>query len=269
MRENIFVPMILVLGMCAGFLFFLPSRRPARDIPKTQVEIQTEEKYEPEQLDTFDKKYQVLRTYDEDVSHRGIPRYTRKIKVNLGLSAEELSDNLVHAAWEMQKEKDAKAIQIFAYKPDDMERYLYTAGKCTLAPFGSWAEATNTQYNSVSNMKPVVELAEVYFIDIPPLLKVKSNVVINTPNTKLYRTRDIDTDDVTAYLKKGQRAIIVGNMRSFSTDEFLDFYLIQFSAKGKKTITGWVFGNTLDEVQDTSVTQPIQKKKTKEKHKHK
>lgn len=112
-------------------------------------------------------------------------------------------------------------------------------------------------------MKPVVELAKVYFIDVPPLLKIKSNVVINTQNTKLYRTRDINPDDVVAHIKKGQRAVIVGNMRSFSTDEFNDFYMIQFSTKGKKNIRGWVFGNKLDEVQNKLVTQPITKRKHK------
>lgn len=166
------------------------------------------------------------------------------------MSAEELSDNLIHAALEIQKEKNAKDVQIFAYRPDDMERDLYTAGVCTL-----------------SNMHPIVELAEVYFMDVPSLLKAESNVVINTPNTKLYRTRDIDPDDVITYLKKGQRAIIVGSMRIFSTDEFSDFYMIRLNTKGKKNITGWVFGDTLDEVQDVPVTQPSTKKKTQKKRK--
>lgn len=252
--ENIYsllALMVLVLGIGVGFLFFLPHHKPARDIAKPQVEIQNEVKPEPEQLNTFDKKYQVLRYYDEDVSFRGVPRYTRKIKVKLGLSREELRANLIHAAWEMQKEKNARAIWIFAYRPDDVDRDIYSTGSCILAPFGDVAKATDPKYNSVSNLTPVVEIAEVYFKDIPPLLKADTNVIVNTPNTKLYRTRDIDPDDVIAHLKKGQRAVIAGSMRNFSSDEFCDFYMIQFTAKGKKTVTGWVFGNTLDEVQDT------------------
>ena len=254
MRENIFslfALIILVLSIGVGSLFFLPHRRSAREMTKPQSEIKTEEKSKPEQIDTFDKKYQVLRYYDEDVSFRGVPRYTRKIKIKLGLSAEELTANLIHAAWEMQEEKNAKAVKILAFRPDDIERAFFTAGECILAPFGLWAEATNTAANSVSNLKPVIHLAEVYFKDIPPLLKADTNVIINTPNTKLYRTRDIDPDDVIAHLKKGQRAVIAGSMRSFSSDKFHDFYMIQFIAKGKKKIIGWVFGNTLDEVQDT------------------
>ncbi|MBQ4401695.1 MAG: hypothetical protein II832_05975 [Synergistaceae bacterium] len=270
MRKDIFVPMILVLCMGVGLLFFLPYRRPLHKIPTPQVEIQTEGKHEPEQPEQpemFDKKYQVLRMYDEGVSFRSIHKYTRKIKVNLGLSREELIANLIHAAWEMHKEKDAKAVKIFAYRPDDMERDLYTAGICTLAPFGRWAEATNTQYNSVSSLKPVVELAKVYFINVPPLLKAWSNVVINAPNTKLYRTRDMDPDYVITYLKQGQKAIIVGSIRGFSTDEFCDLYMIQITTKGKKNVAGWVFGDALNEVQDTPVTQPTTKKKTQKKRK--
>ena len=254
MRENIFslfALIILVLSIGVGFLFFLPHRRSAREMTKPQSEIKTEEKSKSEQIDTFDKKYQVLRYYDEDVSFRGVPRYTRKIKVNLGLSREELRANLIHAAWEMQKEKYARAIWIFAYRPDDVDRDIYSTGSCILAPFGDVAKATDPKYNSVSNLTPVIEIAEVYFKDIPPLLKADTNVIINTPNTKLYRTRDIDPDDVIAYLKKGQRAVVVGSKRSFETDKFHDFYMIQFTAKGNRIVTGWVFGNTLDEVQDT------------------
>ena len=261
------IPMILVLCIGAGFLFFLPHHKSINEIAKTQVEVHDEAKPESEQPDTFDKKYQVLRIYDEDVSYRNVPRFTRAIKVKLGLSAEELRDNLIHAAWEMQKEKDARAVWIFAYRPDDVDRYVYTAGRCILAPFGDVAKATDSKYNSISNLTPVVDIAEVYFANVPPLLKADTNVAINTPNTKLYRTRDIEPDDVIAYLKKGQRAVIVGSMRSFTTDEFSDFYMIQLSSKGKKSVTGWVSSNALDEVQDTPATQLITKKKAPKKHK--
>lgn len=268
MKENIFAVMIFTLAIIAGFLFFLPSHKPVHEKTEPQqVEIQSHEKNDVTQADSFDKKYKVLYTYDEDVSFRNVPRYTRKIKVKLGLSAEELQANLIHAAWEMQKEKDARAVWIFAYRPDDVDRYVYTAGRCILAPFGDVAKATDSKYNSISNLTPVVDIAEVYFANVPPLLKADTNVAINTPNTKLYRTRDIEPDDVIAYLKKGQRAVIVGSMRSFTTDEFSDFYMIQLSSKGKKRVIGWVSSNALDEVQDTPVTQTTTKKKTPKKHK--
>ena len=258
MKENVFsllIPMALVLCLGVGAIFFMPHSRPTHEIAKTQVEIQNEVKLEAEQPDTFNKKYQVLYTYDENISFRGVPRYTRKIKIKLGLSAEELEANLIHAAWEMQKEKNAKGVIIFAYRADDIQCDMYSAGKCILAPFGEWDKATDRSANSVLNLKPVIDIAEVYFKNIPPILKVKTNVIINMQNTMLHKDSNIDTDNVITTLKKGLKAIIVDGKRTFSTDDFLDVYKIRFTVKGNKTTAGWVLGNNLDVSQTISNTQ--------------
>ena len=83
------------------------------------------------------------------------------------------------------------------------------------------------------------------------MLRIKSNVTINTQNTKLYKDSDVDSDSVVTTLRKGFKAIIVGSKRIFSTDDFLDIYKIRFTVKGNKTAAGWVFGNNLDEAQNT------------------
>ena len=251
MKKGIIVATILAITLSIWWKVFIPVPKPRTDRIKLQTFTQNNEEKNVEQPDIFNKKYQVLYGLDEDVSLYGFPRYTRKILMNLGLSEEELTDNLIHAALELQKEKNATAIMIFAYRSDDTRRDMYSAGKCTLAPFGDWAKATDKKFNSISNLKPVIDIAKVYFKDIPPMLRIKSNVVINMQNTKLYKDSDVDPDQVVTMLKKGLKAIIVGSKRTFSTDDFLDIYKIRFSVRGNKTAAGWVLGNNLDESQNT------------------
>ena len=250
MKKGITFIITLAIGISIWWQIFIPAHKTKRERIKPQALTQNTEDKNINQTEIFDKKYQVLYGLDENISLYGFPRYTRKILVNLGLSRKELTDNLVHAAWELQKEKSATAVMIFAYRRDDPQRNLYSAGRCTLAPFGDWAKATDKKYNSVSNLSPIIDIAEIYFKDIPPMYKIKSNVVINTHNTKLYKNNDLDSDNVIAYLRKGLEAIIVGSQRTFSTDDFLDIYKIRFTVKGNKTAAGWVFGNDLDESQN-------------------
>ena len=109
------------------------------------------------------------------------------------------------------------------------QRELYSAGRCILAPFGDWAKAADKQFNSISNLTPVIDIAEVYFTNIPPMYRIKSNVIVNVQNTKLYKNEDMNPDDIITTLKKGTKAIIVGSKRIFSMDEFTDIYKIRFT----------------------------------------
>lgn len=246
MKKGIMITLIVAMIASLWWKIFIPdtSTKKRKVIP--QVSTQHEEETIPTQINKFNKKYLVLYALDENISLHEVTRYTRKILVNLGLSRKELEENLIHAAWELQKEKKATAVMIFAYRMDDTQRELYTAGRCILAPFGDWAKATDKQSNSISNLKPVIDIAKVYFTNIPPMYKIKSSVVVNTDNTSLYKNKDLESENIIAKLKKGTEAIIVDSKRFFSTDDFMDIYKIRFPVRRGKTITGWVFGNNLD-----------------------
>ena len=93
---------------------------------------------------SFTPVYRVVE--DEDLTLFGVPRFKRVIYLPLGLDKETLSLNLRDAAWELQKEKNAVAAVIFAYREDDLRRDGgFTAGKCTVAPFGYWAKAVEVR----------------------------------------------------------------------------------------------------------------------------
>lgn len=244
MKKGIIITLVVVIIASLWWKIFIPDTKPKKK--KIQVPVQYKEEKTTNQKDKFDKKYLALYGLDENISLHEVIRYTRKISVNLGLSRKELEDNLIHAAWELQKEKNATAVMIFAYRMDDTQRELYSAGRCILAPFGDWAKAADKQFNSISNLTPVIDIAEVYFTNIPPMYRIKSNVIVNAQNTKLYKNEDMNPDDIITLLKKGTKAIIVGSKRIFSMDEFTDIYKIRFAVKGNKTAAGWVFGNKLD-----------------------
>ena len=256
MKKGIMITLVVVIIASLWWKIFIPdtSSKKRKVIP--QALHQHEEESIPIQINKFNKKYLVLYGLDENVSLHDVARYTRKILVNLGLSRKELEDNIIHAAYELQKEKNATAVMIFAYRNDDTQRDIYTAGKCILAPFGDWSKATNKQFNSISNLKPVTHIAEIYFKNIPHLYRIKSNVIVNVNNTNIYKNKDLTPENIITKLKKGTKAIIVDSERSFTTDEFLDIYKIRFAVKGGKTAAGWVFGDNLDISQhETTATQ--------------
>ena len=265
MKKGIIIALISIITISVWWKIFIPVPKPKREKITTQVLTQHKEEEDNNKTETFDKKYQVLYGFDDDVSFRGYPRYTRKILVELGLSREELENNLIHAAWELQKDKNAKAVMIFAYRKDDLQRDLYSAGRCTLAPFGDWALATDKQLNSTSNLTHVIDIAEIYFKDLPPMYKIKDGVIVNKHNTKLYKTKDINPDEVITLLRKGTEAIVVDCERNFSSDDFLDIYKIRFIVRGNKTAAGWVFSDNLDKSQHTiSITQSVPQKQVSE-----
>ena len=254
MKKMVITTLVVIITISLWWKIFIPetSTKKIRVVPQVLTQHE-EETVSHIQTNKFNKKYIVLYGLDENISLHQVTRYTRKILVNLGLSRKELEDNLIHAAWELQKEKNATAVMIFAYRMDDTQRDLYTAGRCTLTPFGDWAKATDRQSNSISNLTPVIDIAKVYFTNTTPMYKIESSVVINTQNTKLYKNEDLNPDEVIALLKKGTKAIIVGSKRLFSMDEFIDIYKIRFAVKGKKTVAGWVLGNNLNETQNTVI----------------
>lgn len=91
----------------------------------------------------------------------GVPRFERVIYVPLGLNNETLSLNMRDAAWKLQKEKNAVAVVIFAYREDDIRRDGgYSAGKCTIAPNGKWADAMEVR--TPSNLQEEVIISEAY-----------------------------------------------------------------------------------------------------------
>ena len=122
---------------------------------------------------------------DENLTLAGVPRFKRIISVPLDLSADELKQTLRDAAWKLQKEKNAVAAVIFAYREDDTKRDGgYTAGKCTIAPFGDWAKAVEVR--SPSNLDEEVIISEAYFDNTPIRLK-GSKAFINGDNTSLHK----------------------------------------------------------------------------------
>ena len=110
MKKGIIIVLISTITLYIWWQIFIPDTKSEKE--RIQAPIQYKEEKTTNQEDKFDKKYLALYGLDEDVSLREVTRYTRKISVNLGLSRKELEDNLIHAAWELQKEKNATSTRI-------------------------------------------------------------------------------------------------------------------------------------------------------------
>ena len=137
---------------------------------------------------------------------------------------------------------------IFAYRSDDLARDGgFSAGRCILAPYGDWSKAINK--HSKDDLKPDIEIANVYFKNAP-MLKPTSMAIVNTNNCNLYATDDCIQDYVSIRLKKGTQVMIINGKRNFMPEDFLDIYKVRVYLGKKKTVTGWMNGYELDEAQN-------------------
>ena len=192
--------------------------------------------------DKFIPKYTVVE--EDNLTLAGVPRFEQRISVPLGLSHEELKKNLLDAAWKLQKKKNAAAVIIFAFREDDKERKGgYSAGKCTLAPFGNWAKAIEN--HDVSDISEEIIISEAYDYSEP--LRTKNSLAYVKDNgTELYRIdKKADIYETLASLKKGTEVKILDCERQFSFVAVIDLYKVQTRISRKKTLTGWIYGYQL------------------------
>lgn len=199
---------------------------------------------------SFTPAYTVLE--EENLTLYGVQRYEQRISVPLGLSEEELKQNLLAAAWKLQKEKNAVAVVIFAFRGDDMQRDGgYTAGKCTIAPNGVWADAMNVR--SPLNLKEEIIISEAYFDNTPIRANGSKafiyNTLLNANGASLHKidSKQAYTEDVITELKNGTEVTIIGNKREFTMYGPLDMYKVQVKEARKAARIGWVYGSDLSD----------------------
>ncbi len=220
------------------------------DNGKTTINLNTGEtttsKPQLKVTDKFIPKYTVVE--EDNLTLAGVPRFEQRISVPLGLSHEELKKNLLDAAWKLQKKKNAAAVVIFAFREDDTERKSgYTAGKCTLAPFGDWAKAMEN--HDVSDLSEEILISEAYNYNEPVRTK-GSLAYVKDDSTELYRIdKKADIYETLASLKKGTEVKILDCERQFSFATVIDLYKVQTRISRKKTLTGWIYGYQLTDRQ--------------------
>lgn len=208
---------VLLIG---SFYILLPKRRHddrlMQQVRKNDLNVialsQDSHTIEEVKHEPFVPKYEIIETED----------YTQKIYVPLWLSQEMLEQNLLHAAKNLKEKTNASKVIVWAYRQDDREHGIYTAGKCTFEEF------------------PVFEWADVYHKD-KSIYKNGSQAMITHDKTNLYKQRTVEPDEVIKTLEKGTRTTILDSYRIFSSDDLFDIYKVQVSKK----ISGWVLGSDL------------------------
>ena len=202
------------------------------------------------ELASFTPAYTVLE--EKNLTLYGVQRYEQRISVPLGLSEEELKQNLLAAAWKLQKDKNAVAVVIFAFRGDDMQRNGgYTAGKCTIAPFGDWAKAVEVR--TPSNLREEILISEAYFDNTPIRANGSKafiyNTLLNANGASLHKidSKQAYTEDIITELKNGTEVSIIGNKREFTMYGPLDMYKVQVKGARKAASIGWVYGSDLSD----------------------
>ena len=248
--------------LSVGIYFFIPTTSSRRkSVTKNIPEIQEVEIIAPIQDlvhgfgEKFIPKYYPIVGSEEDLSkHVNHPLFAQDIYIQVGLSEKELEQNLIHAAWNLQRIKNGAEAWIYAYRVDDTKRDGgYSAGYCTLPQYRKWANLAEKR--TITFFKPNIVIDPIYFKDAPRY-KITQQVIINTNSTKLFKDSDCNPNKFLTILNRGTKAIVVDRLRSFIRGgrsfaiTFKDTYKIRVNLSKNNVFTGWVLGDVLDNAQD-------------------
>lgn len=229
-----------IIYACAGPTSNQPNRpQENKSIPK---EIQATNQ-SPNH--SFKPVYRVIN--DEDMSVGQYIRRSVKIVVPLGLSKDELTANLKHAAYSVYDKSNTNAIYVFAYREDDPNKSrAYTAGRCLLAPDGEWTKAN--QKVSRDALKTVIDLAEYYFV--PPKKTIPVNTAVelyftpvnNQPVNIIVSNNPMSSDpdeDLVVEVPSGTPATVIGVDKFFLPEGEMITYKVKLRYRGREYV-GWV-----------------------------
>jgi hypothetical protein len=128
---------------------------------------------------------------EQDISLGDVRRWRVRCTVPPGLSKNDLTKNLEHAAWRAY-EAHPGAVLVLAYLVGTDTKVSFTAGRCEVAPNGNWMEATAKA--SPNDYRAVTELNAFYF---RPRSGDASRVVARIPTAQRRRIyfAIVDADD--------------------------------------------------------------------------
>jgi hypothetical protein len=179
-----------------------------------------------------------------DVSTGCAKRLVLCVVVPLGRTREQLTATLDRAARELEKETQAKAVMVAAYRPQDSPTDTYTAGKAVYAPNGQWEDACTS-----APMRVSVDLNDLYFA--PPKDKIAVGEVVQLKASlggaiKLSKGPDrwFDEDMIASVPVGTDATIIERRVTPMSNLEFVR-YCVRVTSNGSD-VTGWVHQSNVE-----------------------
>ena len=238
-NTKIIIILVLIEAFCLWFFFwfflYLPLEKEHQAIEDKKLKeleallakISTSEKKE----ETFHAKYSIIVEDKINIPYLSIS--AGFIDVPLNLSREELKQNLLHAAKNLKRKKNTTTAIIFAYRQDDKQHQIYTAGKCIYT----------------SDLDFTFDIAEVYY-KTKKTYPATTEAIINRNNVILYSQKHLKPEDEITRLKAGTEIMIIERYRSFNMNDFIDIYkvLVWPHKNEKKQYLGWIVDDNVIEV---------------------
>lgn len=173
-----------------------------------------------------------------DVSYANTRRFALDIFIPEGRTREEVRATLRRAARDLQEDTNAKAVMVFAYRPDDDPEGTYSVGRAVYAPDGEWGEA-----GSGAPMQMTLDLRDFYFNRRTPSAEVGDTVELRAAGGEHVALSDEygswHDEDIIVRVKPGTTAEIIRRRSQTMADTELVRYLIRVHVDSRE-YEGWV-----------------------------
>jgi hypothetical protein len=182
----------------------------------------------------------------EDFSYGKVGRYSIRIIVPLGRTKDEVRATLEKAVVGLkEKKRNAKAIMVFAYRPDDNPHSTFSVGRATIAPNGEWGKSATSD-----PMKITIELGELYFSNAATSINEGNNVNLKDPKggtISLSREFGNWGDDYIIAIVPSNTPAVILERRAEAVGG--SYELVRYKVKimqGGFSKEGWVFKNAIE-----------------------
>lgn len=180
----------------------------------------------------------------EDVSYSNIKRVSQRIIIPLGRTKDQLTATLERAAREIAQETQAKAVMIFAYRPQDSPSGQYSAGRAVYAPNGRWEEAASSAPIRIS-----VDLNDLYFTSPKNPIAIGQTVRLKASNGRLIElSKGYGSwleKDIIARVPEGTDATVIERRAEPMGNQEFARYHVRVTDHGSQ-VSGWVHQSNVE-----------------------
>ncbi|MDG4596464.1 MAG: hypothetical protein P9F75_12385 [Candidatus Contendobacter sp.] len=180
----------------------------------------------------------------EDVSYGNVKRVSQRIIVPLGRTKDQLTATLDRAARELAQETRAKAVMVFAYRPQDDPSGQYSVRRAVYAPNGRWEEAASS-----APMRISVDLNDLYFTPTKYPIAIGETVRLKAPRGGLIELSkgygSWTEKDIIARVPEGTDATIFERRSEPMGNQEFVRYRVRMTDHGSQ-VNGWVHQNNVE-----------------------
>lgn len=175
----------------------------------------------------------------EDVSYARVRRYIARIRVGYENGPADVESILKSVALDVQKDRRARAVSVFAVGPDESSDFGYTAGMVDYAPDGDWGKADQNLPMSYD-----LTLGDDFYEELDRqriFAPGTTHTLISRDGnpTDLYEQSN-PMDRVVGRVKHGTEITILDETKHGASGDYLIRYRVKSTTNSGRPVVGWV-----------------------------